>query len=96
MATLIAIYSGRHCIGRCDAKCYAAKPGPCDCICGGKNHAAGIDQALDNTRDHCQEWLAIYAKEKGLAHYTSEVSNEAFQSRLFSTELFASAVSAKG
>jgi hypothetical protein len=35
---------------RCDARCYGAKGGECKCICGGRNHGAGIDKALDNVR----------------------------------------------
>lgn len=38
--------------GRCDAKCYNAKGPKCTCICGGVNHGAGKNQAIDNTRDH--------------------------------------------
>lgn len=36
---------------RCDQRCYGARGGHCDCICGGKNHGAGIDKALDNVRE---------------------------------------------
>lgn len=96
MATLIAIYTGRICVGRCDAKCYAAKPGRCNCICGGKNHAQGETKALENTREHCQEWLAEYAKKKRLEDYTTEVNPEAFQQRLFSLENFTEALLAQG
>lgn len=39
---------------RCDAKCYDAKAPECDCLCGGKNHGAGLRQALENARN---EWL---------------------------------------
>lgn len=96
MATLIAVYTGRICVGRCDAKCYAAKHKNCDCICGGKNHGAGETKALENTRDHCQEWLKQYAKEKGLTDYTAEVSPEAFQARLFALENFSNVLMEKG
>jgi hypothetical protein len=34
----------------CSARCYNAKGGKCDCICGGRNHCAGEQQALDNVR----------------------------------------------
>jgi len=33
----------------CNARCYNAKGKRCTCICGGKNHGVGYDQALDNT-----------------------------------------------
>ena len=36
---------------RCDARCYNAKGGKCDCICGGRNHCAGQQKALANVRE---------------------------------------------
>ena len=36
---------------RCDARCYNAKGGKCDCICTGRNHGAGIQKALENVRE---------------------------------------------
>ena len=54
MTTLIAVYDGDgRCVGRCDAKCYNAEEPECQCVCGGRNHGKGLQQALDNTR----EWL---------------------------------------
>lgn len=36
---------------RCDARCYNGKPTTkCKCICGGRNHAGGLDKAVDNNR----------------------------------------------
>lgn len=35
---------------QCDSRCYNAKCGTCACICGGRNHGAGIQKALDNVR----------------------------------------------
>ena len=49
MTTLIAVYNSEGCVGRCDARCYEAKNGTCHCICGGKNHRAGLKQAAQNT-----------------------------------------------
>ncbi len=46
MSTLIAVYCGENCIGRCDERCYAAKGDDCDCICGGKLHQRGLSPAL--------------------------------------------------
>lgn len=42
---------GQDATRRCDARCYNAKGGQCDCICGGKNHCAGFEKALANVRD---------------------------------------------
>jgi len=33
---------------KCDARCFNAKSGGCDCICGGRNHGVGLEKALDN------------------------------------------------
>lgn len=32
---------------RCDATCYNAKGGDCDCICGGAHHALGLEAAAE-------------------------------------------------
>ena len=47
--TLIEEHSaGGEVTGRCDARCYHAKGDDCWCICGGKNHGVGLEQALAN------------------------------------------------
>lgn len=36
---------------RCDARCYNGKATTkCKCVCGGRNHAGGLDKAVDNNR----------------------------------------------
>lgn len=45
MTTLIEFRNSQGVIGRCDAKCYQAEQPHCECICGGRNHGAGLDQA---------------------------------------------------
>ena len=57
MTTLIAVYNSEGCVGRCDARCYDADEPDCECICGGRNHSAGKQQALDNTRKLAESWL---------------------------------------
>jgi hypothetical protein len=57
MTTLIAVYNSEGCVGRCDARCYDAAEEPCECICQGRNHAAGRQQAIDNTRELAGSWL---------------------------------------
>lgn len=81
--TLIAIYTNDGCVGRCDARCYNARSKTCDCICGGKNHGAGQQKAIENTRDMFEEWTARYAQEKGLTDYRMELSNDVAQLSLF-------------
>lgn len=99
MATLIAVYKsggerGAICVGRCDAKCYQAQSPDCDCICGGKNHGAGLEQAVENTREQVEEWLQDYAKEKGLTDYKAEINRDLVdQLSLFSVSNFSQQVS---
>lgn len=70
MATLIAAYNSEGCIGRCDAKCYNATEPHCDCICGGKNHGAGFQKAMDNTREMAEEWMEEYGLKHDVHHFT--------------------------
>jgi len=65
VTTLIAVYTSSGCVGRCDAKCYGADPGPCDCICQGKNHAAGRAQAAANTRELARQWVHAAELKEG-------------------------------
>ncbi|MCA1571075.1 MAG: hypothetical protein LC798_12280 [Chloroflexi bacterium] len=57
MTTLIGVYNSEGCVGRCDARCYDAKHPDCDCICGGKNHGAGLNRAVENTRELASAWI---------------------------------------
>ena len=57
MTTLITVYNSEGCVGRCDARCYQAAEPDCDCICCGRNHGAGKQQAIDNTRELAENWL---------------------------------------
>ena len=74
MATLIAVYNSEGCVGRCDSKCYDAKHPDCDCICNGRNHGAGQQKAIENTREMVEGWIDEYAKRKGLSDFTSEIN----------------------
>lgn len=40
---------------RCDARCYNATTRKCTCICGGRNHGVGKQQALKNNEQHCKQ-----------------------------------------
>lgn len=66
MTTLIAVYNSDGCVGRCDARCYNATHPECDCICGGKNHGAGLKQAAENTRELAEQWIEEYAARTSL------------------------------
>lgn len=83
MTTLIAVYNSDGCIGRCDAKCYDAKHPNCDCICGGKNHGAGKQVAMDNTREWAESWIDEYAKRQGLREFDAIVNQDVYQLALF-------------
>jgi hypothetical protein len=81
--TLIAVYTSEGCIGRCDAKCYAATEPHCDCICDGANHGAGLAVAVDNTRRSAEVMLEKYAGTKGLQGFRAELGGEVEQLGLF-------------
>lgn len=83
MSTLIAVYNSDGCVGRCDAKCYEATTPHCDCICGGKNHGAGKQQAEENTRQYCNEMIEKYVKDKNIIDGKGEVNPDLFQMKLF-------------
>jgi len=69
MTTLIAAYDSSGCIGRCGARCYNAKGDRCRCICGGRNHAVGLKNALENSREigpeEYDKWPGWEKAEKG-------------------------------
>lgn len=76
MSTLIAVYNSEGCVGRCDAKCYEATGGSCDCICGGRNHGVGRDTAVKNTQEIADSWLERFAESRGLT--ADELRTELF------------------
>ena len=82
MTTLIAVYNSEGCVGRCDARCYEAREPDCDCICGGRNHGAGLAQAVDNTRELAESWLE-QARANGQDITRSELAIDAMHEPLF-------------
>jgi len=82
MTALIAVYTGDGCVGRCDAKCYNAWGPECHCICQGGNHSAGMQEAIENTRELAESWLGqARAARQGIAH--TEVLIDAMHQPLF-------------
>lgn len=68
MTTTIAVYNSEGCVGRCDATCHDATGAKCDCICGGKNHGAGLQKAVENNRELIgltEEDLKRFANQHG-------------------------------
>jgi hypothetical protein len=85
MTTLIAVYNSEGCVGRCDARCYDAAEEPCECICQGRNHAAGRQRAIDNTRELAGSWLErARAAGQGISH--AELAVDALHEPLFGRE----------
>jgi|GEM_PF-922142 hypothetical protein len=74
MTTLISFSSSSGQQGRCDAKCYDAKESECDCICGGRNHGAGRDKAIENTRVLAEQMIDEYAQVHGIEADTLNAS----------------------
>ena len=83
MTTLIAVYTGDGCAGRCDAKCYNAWGPECHCICQGGNHGAGKQEAIGNTREMAGSWLED-ARANGLHIYHAELVTATQHEPLFS------------
>ena len=80
---LIEVRNSEGIVGRCDAKCYNTEGPDCDCICGGKNHGAGQQQAMDNTREMAEQWIEEYAERQGLESYQAEINGWVYQMSLF-------------
>jgi hypothetical protein len=77
MTTLIAVYNSEGCVGRCDARCYDADEPDCECICGGRNHGAGKQQALDNTRELAESWIErARANGQDLTHIEQAIDTQ--------------------
>jgi len=60
MSTLISIRTAQGEVSVCNAKCYEAKHPRCLCICGGKNHGVGIEQAKQNVLQHQKEMVDAF------------------------------------
>ena len=50
--TTVITQGYNHRARRCDARCHDAKRPHCDCICGGRNHGVGLQQAIRNNQEH--------------------------------------------
>ena len=73
MSTLIAVYDSEGCRGRCDARCYNATGDECTCICGGMNHGAGLQRAMQNTQALAEKWIEEYSAECDIEPTETEV-----------------------
>lgn len=76
MVTLISVHNSDGCVGRCDAKCYNARHPDCDCVCGGKNHGAGLEKARENTAEMAEKWIEEYARANGLEEYEGRINHD--------------------
>ncbi len=86
MATLLTVGNSEG-ERRCDAKCYDAEGGDCDCVCGGKNHGAGLQRALENTRELGERWLEQAAAHQGCT--IAELRGQLFGKDIAARDLFA-------
>jgi hypothetical protein len=82
VTTLISYQSSGGGQGRCNAKCYDAAEPDCTCICGGRNHGAGKEQAIDNTRELAASWLK-HARANGKDITRTELAADALHEPLF-------------
>lgn len=72
---------------RCDAKCYNATGGACDCCCGGLNHGVGLKAATANTQDLGERWLEHAAQHQGCT--VAELKGTLFGKPIVERDLFA-------
>jgi hypothetical protein len=82
MTTLVAACNSEACAGCCDARCYDAAEPDCDRICCGRNHGAGKEQALGNTRELAESWLG-HARANGQDISCAELAVDAMHQPLF-------------
>jgi hypothetical protein len=68
VVTLISWSTSGGSQGRCDAKCYEAREPACHCVCGGRNHGAGLQQAIENTTQHAEAWIS-QARARGFTDF---------------------------
>jgi hypothetical protein len=47
----------------CNARCYDAKKQKCVCICGGRNHGAGLNKATENLDQKFKDSLTEFFKK---------------------------------
>jgi len=83
MSTLIYAMAGGKCIGKCDENCYNAEHPECTCICGGRNHGKGKDQAIKNTEKYADQMIEAYSKERNSNHEKIKVISPLTDNNLF-------------
>ena len=83
LTTLISYRSSGGDQGRCDAKCYDAQEPDCDRICGGRNHGAGKQQAIENTRELAESSIK-QARASGQDITLAQLAVDAMREPLFS------------
>ena len=69
MATVITVSNSEGVVGRCDAKCHNASEPECDCICGGRLHGVGAENAITVNTDEIDpdgEIRKAWAKANGI------------------------------
>lgn len=75
MTTLISVYVGGKCVGRCDAKCYDSQHDDCACVCGGKNHGKGFESAKLNVRNEGDIMAEKYAELLELSDWEAMINS---------------------
>lgn len=78
MTTLMIVRSkSGQVLHRCDATCYNAKGSVCKCICGGRNHGAGVEKGMAIIRDLHEDFFYHDGKDQApFKPYQVTLSNE--------------------
>ncbi len=65
MAKMMEVFYNGKLIGTCDAKCYLAKHGNCECVCQGALHRKPKNVAIRHLRSLKVYYRLIYPENKG-------------------------------
>jgi len=81
---LITAYERARILCRCDEQCYDAQHDVCGCICNGRNHGVGVDEAVRLTQEYAsfiaEEVIERYPDATGLAfHYETTMGRFTFE-----------------
>lgn len=60
MVALLVVPTGKKRPRVCGAQCYNAKHPTCYCVCEGSNHQAGLEKAVEQTRETMVTFTVVH------------------------------------
>jgi hypothetical protein len=64
MVLVVAVDGDGKVKRKCDARCYNAKGSDCHCVCGGRNHGLGFEEAKAKTLAESASIVSDHASDK--------------------------------